>query len=344
MIQFDPPRDVDTYVHRSGRTGRAGRKGMSVLLFSRQQSRDIVRIERDLGHGFKFNLVGPPSIEAAMRAAAKTSASACMAIPDETVHYFKHAAAALLEEAENPEDVVARCLAAISRRSTDVQSRSLITGELGFASIEMSYKHDKKVAPGDVMFTIGKLSRMSSGELKFDSDVGKIQTQNEDGTAIFDLGVEDARRLMEFVKQEGVDTHGAEFRLVDELDVTRDRFFGQTPGRGDRGGGRGGNGYRGQGGGNRFNNNNTSQRGNGRLSRDGGDYRGRDGGGYRGRSDRGSGSFRGNSPGNSYRGSNRDETHRGWSNHEERRGGGTDFRRQRYDSSSRRTNDDTGGW
>lgn len=26
VIQFDPPRDVDTYVHRSGRTGRAGKK------------------------------------------------------------------------------------------------------------------------------------------------------------------------------------------------------------------------------------------------------------------------------------------------------------------------------
>ena len=160
-----------------------------MLLFGRQQARDIVRIERDLGHGFKFDLVGPPSIEAAMRAAAKTSANACMTIPEDTAEYFREAAADLLEDAENPEDIIARCLAAISRRSTDIQSRSLITGELGLASIEMSYSHDKRVTPGDVMFTVGKLSRMSSGDLKFDSDVGKIQSQADDGTAIFDLGV-----------------------------------------------------------------------------------------------------------------------------------------------------------
>lgn len=53
VIQYEPPRDVDTYVHRSGRTGRAGRKGTSILLFTPREARDIVRIERSLGHGFK---------------------------------------------------------------------------------------------------------------------------------------------------------------------------------------------------------------------------------------------------------------------------------------------------
>lgn len=192
MIQFDPPRDVDTYVHRSGRTGRAGNKGVSVLLFDQKQQRDIVRIERDLGHGFKFDLTGPPSIEAALRAAAKTSAVASSLVPEETAGYFKEAAAQLLTT-DNAEDVVARCLAAISRRSTDVQSRSLITGELGLATVEMTNSRGRPVSPQDVMFTVGKLSRMSNqegeGDLKFDSDVGKIQANPESGVALFDMSV-----------------------------------------------------------------------------------------------------------------------------------------------------------
>jgi len=33
VVQFSPPRDADTYVHRSGRTDLAGKKGTSSLLF-----------------------------------------------------------------------------------------------------------------------------------------------------------------------------------------------------------------------------------------------------------------------------------------------------------------------
>ena len=193
VIQFAPPRESDTYVHRSGRTGRAGSKGTSVLLFDPRQARDIVRIERSLGHGFKFELAGPPSTEAAMVAASRTSAIACQSIPEETSKYFKEAAKELLSSGEEPEEIVAKCLAAISRRASSVESRSLLTGESGYATIEMANSRGRAVTPGDVMFTVSKLSRMSRQaddlELSFESDVGKIQPNAETGVAVFDMSV-----------------------------------------------------------------------------------------------------------------------------------------------------------
>jgi ATP-dependent RNA helicase RhlE len=48
VINFDPPEDREGYVHRIGRTGRAGRKGIGVTFFGREQKRDIAKIARDL--------------------------------------------------------------------------------------------------------------------------------------------------------------------------------------------------------------------------------------------------------------------------------------------------------
>ncbi|MEZ5975504.1 MAG: DEAD/DEAH box helicase [Planctomycetota bacterium] len=49
VIQGEPPRDGEVYVHRSGRTGRAGAKGMCVLLGPAHQKRRMMRLMDEAG-------------------------------------------------------------------------------------------------------------------------------------------------------------------------------------------------------------------------------------------------------------------------------------------------------
>ncbi len=49
VINFDPPADSETYVHRIGRTGRAGRKGTGITLLTPDEHRDVAGLAAQLG-------------------------------------------------------------------------------------------------------------------------------------------------------------------------------------------------------------------------------------------------------------------------------------------------------
>jgi superfamily II DNA/RNA helicase len=49
VVHFDPPADASTYIHRSGRTARAGASGVVVSLIERGAHRDARRMQREIG-------------------------------------------------------------------------------------------------------------------------------------------------------------------------------------------------------------------------------------------------------------------------------------------------------
>ena len=64
VINFDAPEDRDAYVHRVGRTGRAGRTGVGITFVLGDQAKDIGRIAGDLSLNSQFAesglAAGPP--------------------------------------------------------------------------------------------------------------------------------------------------------------------------------------------------------------------------------------------------------------------------------------------
>jgi superfamily II DNA/RNA helicase len=59
VINFDPPHDHESYVHRIGRTGRAGRQGVGITLVDAPERRDVAKLADVLG--LEHGLTGRPA-------------------------------------------------------------------------------------------------------------------------------------------------------------------------------------------------------------------------------------------------------------------------------------------
>ena len=57
VIHYNPPIDPTTYIHRAGRTGRAGREGQSIIFFSNKEKKLIENIENIINNQFLINQI-----------------------------------------------------------------------------------------------------------------------------------------------------------------------------------------------------------------------------------------------------------------------------------------------
>ncbi|CAK8572614.1 unnamed protein product [Lathyrus sativus] len=61
IIHYELPDGPETFVHRSGRTGRAGKEGAAVVMYTDAQRRTVMSFERDIGSRFEF--ISPPPMQ-----------------------------------------------------------------------------------------------------------------------------------------------------------------------------------------------------------------------------------------------------------------------------------------
>ena len=95
VIQLEPPKDPETYIHRSGRTGRAGSTGISLTLVDRKKEGLIPYIQTKAG--LKFERIGAPQPSDMATVAGDRAVEAVQAVDASVLPFFRAAAKRLLE-------------------------------------------------------------------------------------------------------------------------------------------------------------------------------------------------------------------------------------------------------
>lgn len=129
IIQLSPPKEIDTYIHRSGRTGRAGKSGVCITFYSKLQKEFIDKIE--FKAGIKIKKVGIPQPEDIIRASARDISHSFDNVSEKVLACFEESVDDILEH-YSPKEALCRALAIISGYTKSMKQRSLLFSTEGF--------------------------------------------------------------------------------------------------------------------------------------------------------------------------------------------------------------------
>lgn len=135
VIQCAPPQDIDSFIHRAGRTGRAGRRGICVLLHTAREEYIVEKIE---GHAkMRFELLPAPTRDDILRAVGRDAIEELARVESRATELFRDQAAEILKEAD-PVEILASALAVMSGYTSTISKRGLLTGMDGCATIQVN--------------------------------------------------------------------------------------------------------------------------------------------------------------------------------------------------------------
>lgn len=193
VIHYEFPNDPETFVHRSGRTGRAGKEGIAILMYPSNEKRKLRFLEREVGCRFEY--IGPPQQEDVLESSAQHVAKALGGVHPELIEIFLPTANKLMEEKGT--NALAAALARLSGFSKPPSSRSLITHEEGWTTLHMT--RESTMLDGRRQLPARELMGILSEMWPAAADqVGKIRSYGDGKVegAFFDLPKDVAKELL----------------------------------------------------------------------------------------------------------------------------------------------------
>ena len=244
VIQVEPPKDVETYIHRSGRTARAGRDGTCITFYSKKHQPLIQNIEQRAG--IIFQKIGVPQPEDVIKASSRDTIKLLDQVNPEITYLFEDSADALIAKmGGDVRKALCTSLAYMSGHYKQaLHSRSLLTGQENF--ITCGFKFEQRFQT--ISFVWGVLRKHLTQDIT-DSIRGMRMFKDQTG-AVFDVPEESIQRYEDVFNhlkdQRRINFEYGRCKSLPEL--REDESFNNQGGRGGYGGGYGGNqgGYGGQ--------------------------------------------------------------------------------------------------
>ena len=153
IVQCEPPKDVETYIHRSGRTARAGKEGTVVTFYAKKHMALINRIEHVAG--IKFTKIGAPQPEDIIRASSKFIVEGLKKVSDDALPLFEDTAELLRKEFGDKKALLLT-LAYISGNLNKIKKRSLLSGTEDFVTYQLETENEFRT----VSYVWGILKRL----------------------------------------------------------------------------------------------------------------------------------------------------------------------------------------
>ncbi|XP_039984629.1 nucleolar RNA helicase 2 [Xiphias gladius] len=228
VVQCSPPKDVESYIHRSGRTGRAGRTGVCICFYQRKEEDQLRYVENKAG--ITFRRVGVPTANDIIKSSSKDAVRFLDSVPVTAIGYFRASAEKLIEE-RGAVDALAAALAHISG-ATSLEQRSLLNSDAGYSTMQLVCSQE--------MHNLGyawKTIKEQLGE-QFENQIQRMIFLKGRTGVCFDVPADKVKEIQENWK----DGRRWQLTVATELPELEEKQFGN---RGDRGFGNGNRGDRG---------------------------------------------------------------------------------------------------
>lgn len=212
IVQLSPPKDVETYIHRSGRTGRAGKVGTCITFYTKRQQELMDKIESKAQ--MRFKKIGAPQPSDIMRSNARDISCSFDNVSSDVLVYFQDNVKTILEK-YTPDEAICRALAVISGYTKSVQQRSLLFSVEGFVTYKMELDHDVRTPS----YFWGLLKKHFAPSIT-DNIKGMRFLKNHRGV-VFDLKQEDKKLFDEI--SETLKSESLTIEMATELPETEER-------------------------------------------------------------------------------------------------------------------------